>query len=1294
MLLADSLRAAVAKITTEVVREFPSQEQLSVARALIIYADGHQFHPANAHLPVLKTFLDAGKGLTVLHWATGIGAEHSALWRTITGAGFEAQYSVSRIWTANFTMPGEPHPILRGVNPFRLHDECYFHLHFDIGDATKHLLTALPPDDLLEKTGETAFEGNGLARASIIERKEPQTVAWAYDRPQGGRAFGFTGGHFHWSWARSDVRRMVLNGIAWSAGLDIPEKGLESPAPTAARMLENLSGANPGWTASDLQTALDKAEHGEVVPWKQFENKPLAQSVAAPAPNLKEGNAADAPKLSADEQQRQFVLPEGFSIELVASEAEGVEKPVALNFDAAGRLWTMTATEYPLDTNDKQHADEARRKWKMGGRDRVLVIDSPLGPGPHKARVFAEGLVMPMSVLPYKDGVIVAHGPEMLWLRDTDGDGRTDQRQVLLRGFGIQDSHTMAHNLMWLPDGSIFTAQGVLDSGGITDADGRTVAFNYGKFASFRPNGTEFRIIGAGLNNTWGVLLKRDGTMWVQEANCFDHCIAPFEGGVHYHGWNEEPYIKDAPWQPGVGEVDLGSTGLSGLAQSEDREGGFPAEWQARKLIANAVTGAINAVTAEPKPEGGWKVTRGPDLVTCKDRRFRPVHIAFGPDACLYIVDWYNPVISHNEVPRDHPARDKSSGRIWRVRHSSQTKREAPNVLHARDTELVRHLQSPNTWEMRAAWREIVDRRATAQIPELKAVLRNYKLPDDVRIHALWCLAELRQFDQALWSEVALQRSGADPANLRPTSEALLVELVRALRIIQPRREVSRQFQNIISDTASLRVRTEFVRWLCEAVDITASELAIALRWLKEVPSQKVKGVQGETLPWAHYPQAFLNMWIRRLLEKRVDVVEQLAQAPGILARMPAEARVLVERAGYAKKFEQGAITLADMEALPVRSAALSCVEHSDKAAALLREYAAGPHGLEFAHELLNEEVLSAVALKKFAAPVALRCMAEQDRWQDGLDLAANACTAADSAEFVRLAQGILKDHPERRLYVVRSALRAGIRSVEFYGSLFGPDIADPAVRAAASQGLFDSAQSADKAKVEEQLRTWAASLPPAEQTQLLNELAATETGTHFALNNAFPALLAQDGTTLPRLADELSECVPQHGRLPQVQSRVNDMRKARSEAAAGRITAVEKLTGDQAAGEPLFTSLCLTCHSAAGKGIGFAPPLDGSNKRDLPAVLLAMLEPEAAVENVFRPYHIRLRDGREVEGFLKARSGNRVAIQMMGGATQDINLLRAHTARYRNGHSAMLPLAAGLTDQQIADIAAFVRRL
>lgn len=1007
---------------------------------------------------------------------------------------------------------------------------------------------------------------------------------------------------------------------------------------------------------------------------------------------LKEGNAVEAPRLAPGEQQAAFALPDGFSIELVASEEQGVEKPVALHFDAAARLWTMTATEYPLDTNDPQQAEVARRKWRDGGRDRVLVIDEPLAPGPHVPRVFADGLVMPMSVLPVGDGAMVAHGPEMLRLRDTDGDGRADRRDVLLRGFGVQDSHTMAHQLMWLPDGSVLTVQGVLDSGGVTDADGKTTAFNYGKFASFRPDGTGFRLIGAGLNNTWGVLLQRNGRMWVQEANSFDHSIAPFEEGVHFHGWNEEPFLKDAPWQPGVGEIDLGSTGLSGLAQSEDRAGGFPPDWQRRMLIANAVTGAINSVTAEPRPEGGWMVTRGPDLVTCADRRFRPVHLAFGPDACLYIVDWYNPVISHNEVPRDHPARDKSSGRIWRVRHATQTARTAPNVAAASDSALIAHLRSPNTWEARAAWRQIVDRQAIALVPSLLALAGDAAAPDDARIHAVWCLAGLRRFEASVWTSTM---PGASPE--------LAFELVRALRSAPVPAGDARPFPLVAAARPELRVRRELARYFQSAREVDARDLAAVLRAYAPVARETIKGVQGETLPWPAYEQAFLNHQLERVVELQEKAVEALAAAPSLMASLPDPVRVLVGRRGAAKRFEDGSITAAELADAHLRSIAYACVASSPKAAAVLRafiETSAQPWDL--AREILDSSTLTGADLRAFTGPLALRMLVapEPERWGSALDLVAHACGADDSPVFAARARAMVARQPDLLLPAIRAALSAGIRDVAFFSEIAESESAPPAARAAAWTGWFESAGADERPGLEARLRAWAAGLPAGVQTEVLTELAATTTGAHFALNNVFPALLAQDAATLPRLADELAERVPGHGRLTEVQAVVQRQRAAHTEAAEKRRTALTlalaggRLTADPAAGQPLFTGLCLNCHSAGGQGVGFAPPLDGSRQRDPSAVLTALLEPEAAVENVFRPFHVRLRDGTSLEGFLKSRDGPHATIQSMGGAMVRVNLLRAHTARHLNGHSLMPALATGLTDQQLADLVAYVRSL
>ena len=127
---------------------------------------------------------------------------------------------------------------------------------------------------------------------------------------------------------------------------------------------------------------------------------------------------------------------------------------------------------------------------------------------------------------------------------------------------------------------------------------------------------------------------------------------------------------------PPLAPAQMGGTGLSGLALADDRATPFKKEIDsapATKIffLANPITSVINVVRATPDGPR-YRYAKAPDFLTTDDRWFRPVAMAFGPDGALYIVDWYNKIISHNEVPRTHPDRDKARGRIWRVRHRAQ----------------------------------------------------------------------------------------------------------------------------------------------------------------------------------------------------------------------------------------------------------------------------------------------------------------------------------------------------------------------------------------------------------------------------------------------------------------------------------------------------------------------------------------------------------------------------------------------------------------------------------------------
>ncbi|MEK7949881.1 ThuA domain-containing protein [Luteolibacter soli] len=284
-LLCESLRETPG-IEAEVVTAWPDAAALAKADTLVIYADGWQAHPANDKLAELEAFMNSGKGLVALHWATGIQAAdpeskdqkedpRRKQWRELMGADFEAYNAISNFWKADFAGPSE-HPVSRGVKPFSLYDECYYHLRESSDAKVERVWKVHPPAETIEP-GLSPYRGNDDARASVNDRKEEQYVAWTFQRPKGGRAFGFTGGHFLWSWAKDDARKLVLNGILWSAGGEVPAKGIESKTPDAKRLLTGLPEKNPGWTEAALQKALDQAAKGEVFPWLEFTDKPLPE---------------------------------------------------------------------------------------------------------------------------------------------------------------------------------------------------------------------------------------------------------------------------------------------------------------------------------------------------------------------------------------------------------------------------------------------------------------------------------------------------------------------------------------------------------------------------------------------------------------------------------------------------------------------------------------------------------------------------------------------------------------------------------------------------------------------------------------------------------------------------------------------------------------------------------------------------------------------------------------------------------------------------------------------------------
>ncbi len=225
-LLASVLRAAHPKLQVDVVRDgWPTDPSvIDQADALVIYSDGGQGHPSLPHLEQLQQHVEAGKGLVCLHYAVEVPkGEPGDRFLDFLGGYFETHWSVNPHWEADFQQLPD-HPITRGVPPFRLNDEWYFNMRFRPEmEGITPILTAVPPEETMRRP-DGPHSGNPDVRRSVAAG-EPQHVAWAFQRPDGGRSFGFTGGHFHWNWGRPEQLRLVANAILWTSGLEVPAEG-------------------------------------------------------------------------------------------------------------------------------------------------------------------------------------------------------------------------------------------------------------------------------------------------------------------------------------------------------------------------------------------------------------------------------------------------------------------------------------------------------------------------------------------------------------------------------------------------------------------------------------------------------------------------------------------------------------------------------------------------------------------------------------------------------------------------------------------------------------------------------------------------------------------------------------------------------------------------------------------------------------------------------------------------------------------------------------------------------------
>ncbi len=453
----------------------------------------------------------------------------------------------------------------------------------------------------------------------------------------------------------------------------------------------------------------------------------------------KAGKLGSLNYLTSEEQKKLFKLPAGYEITLVASEEMFPEmvNPVAMNFDNRGRLWVSTMPSYP--------------QWKPKSKldDKLLILEDDNGDGvADRCKVFADGLHQPTGFEIGRGGVYLAEQPDILFLKDTDGDDKADVKVRKLFGFDTADSHHGIAAFEWGPDGALYFQEGTFKQSQVETPYGLQRLGDAGVWR-YDPR-TERLDVHASLAfaNPWGHVFDAWGQNYICDASSgFNYWAVTISGEVNYPDKHPGGALAGGLNNPGskikrepphfIVKRTRPSSGCEIVASRH-----FPPEAQGNFLINNVIgdRSVLQHTMADAK--SGFEGKEITPLVYCEDGNFRPVDLQFGPDGALYIVDWHKALIGHLQHNLRDPNRDSSHGRIWRVTYKGRPLVDKVSIVDQPTSELLELLRAPEDRTRYRVRRELADRPTEKVLPEVKAWLAKLKGDDELttrlKLEGLW----------------------------------------------------------------------------------------------------------------------------------------------------------------------------------------------------------------------------------------------------------------------------------------------------------------------------------------------------------------------------------------------------------------------------------------------------------------------------------------------------------------------------------------------------------------------------
>jgi putative membrane-bound dehydrogenase-like protein len=937
--------------------------------------------------------------------------------------------------------------------------------------------------------------------------------------------------------------------------------------------------------------------------------------------------------LSPQQAAKVMTVPDGFSVKLFAGEPD-VHQPVAMCTDDRGRLWVVEAHVYPrrLPFPGALLPEAERKKG-----DKILIFEDTDGDGQFDRRaVFIEGLNLVSGIELGFGGVWVGAAPYLMFIPDKNRDDKPDaEPEILLDGWGLQDTHETLNAFIWGPDGWLYGCHGVFTHSkvgkpGLDKDDPARIPINAGIWR-YHPTKHTFEVFCHGTSNPWGLDYNEHGEFFI-EACVIPHMWHMIQGGRYQRqgGTHFNPYTFDDIKTIALHRHYLGATPHGGNGKSDSAGGGhahcglmcyqggaWPKEYHGKLFMGNLHGHRLNVDVLKPKGSG-YEADRNPDFLLSNDKWFMPITIMGGPDGNVYVSDWYDQQICHLPQPEKW---DRTNGRIYKIVHKDTKPVVGLDLQKCTAEELVNYQLHENQWYVRHA-RRILQERVEKMTVEEKRNLQEHlvklfkaEISEASMLHALWTLHVSVGLPDKLIQAITQNTTGRILGwNLR-LSEGDgdgFDERIMGLGIVAPKPE-ARRFAASALQRVKPTARIDSLSILLRFEDDSNDHNLPFLYWYALEPLTDVDAARALKLAMnGKVPQ--LVGWAARKIG---------------MSDKPEAIGLLVKAAGEAKSAEQQV--------------------------ALLQGIQAGLRGKR-QFPMPKEWDAAFPALIK-SENAAVRSQAQ-----------ALAVVFGDKAAFAALRK-VLADsqaNTEARISALNSLVAA--KDLEVPSVLFVL-IKQPSMRGAAIRGLA----AFDDPKTPDMILAVYGTLNAAEKRDALSTLSAR-------VGYAKAMMKAMADKKIPP-SDVSAETVRQLRNLQDkdLDKAVAELWGSVRETAADRKKLITewkakleaKTPVDLNLGRTVFAKTCQQCHTLYGVGGKVGPDITGANRSDLNYVLENVLDPSAIIPKEYAATRIATVDDRVITGIVKEET--KAALTVVT-ATETVTVPVADIASRKPSELSMMP--------------------